>query len=76
MLQYGNKDSLKLQQENLLNISKRLRDLTDVYCPKEAAAVHYKGDKDQSKVAQGKSADLQPSQKSGTLMNPFHYRCL
>ena len=53
MLQYGKKDSLKLQQENLLNISKRLRDLTDVYCPKEAAAVHYKGDKDQSKVAQG-----------------------
>ena len=53
MLQYGKKDSLKQQQENLLSISERSRDfLTAIYCPKEVAVMHCKGhSRDGSKVA-------------------------
>ena len=48
------KDSLKQQQENLLNISERLRDLMAIYCPKEVAVMHCKGhSRDESKVAKG-----------------------
>ena len=37
------KESLKQQQENLLNISEGLRLLTAIYCPKEVAVMHCKG---------------------------------
>ena len=47
------KESLKQQQENLLNISEGLRLLTAIYCPKEVAVMHCKGrNRDGSKVAE------------------------
>ena len=48
------KESLKQQQENLLNISEGLRLLTAIYCPKEGRS------RDGSKVAEGNQlADCQ-----------------
>ena len=71
MLQYGKKDSLKQQQENLLSISESERLLTAIYCPKEVAVMHCKGhSRDGSKVAEGNQL-ADSSQKSGTLRNPF-----
>ena len=61
MLQYGKKDSLKQQQENLLSISESERLLTAIYCPKEVAVLHCKEhSRDGSKVAEGNQlADCQ-----------------
>jgi ribonuclease HI len=54
ILQYRKKDNLKQQQGNRRTYSKRLRLLTDVYCPKEAAIMHLKGhSREGSKVAKG-----------------------
>ena len=53
MLQYGKKESLKQQQENLLSISQRSKNFA-IYCPKEVAVMHCKGhSRDGSKVAKG-----------------------
>ena len=59
MLQYEKKDSLKQQQENLLNISEIL--LTAIYCSKEVAVMNCKGhNRDGSKIAEGNQlADCQ-----------------
>ena len=61
MLQYGKKDSLKQQQENLLSISESERLLTAIYCPKEVAVMHCTvHSRDGSKVAEGNQlADCQ-----------------
>ena len=61
MLQYGKKDSLKQQQENLLRISESERLLTAIYCPKEVAVMHCTvHSRDGSKVAEGNQlADCQ-----------------
>ena len=60
MMQYGKKDSLKQQQEKLLNISERLeRLLTAIYCPKEITHCR-RHNRDGSKVAEGNQlADCQ-----------------
>ena len=64
MLQYGKKNSLKGQQENLFSIYFReiQRLFTTIHCPKGVAVTHCKGhSRDGSKVAEGNQlADVKP----------------
>ena len=71
MLQYGKKDSLKQQQENLLSISQRSKNFA-IYCPKEVAVMHCKGrNRDGSKVAEDNQLANCQARKAALLRNPF-----
>ena len=71
------KDSLKLLQKSLVNISKRVKDWMSMYFLKKiVVVVHYKGhNKGGSKVAQGNQLAGCQARKE-TLYKPLHYRCL
>ena len=72
MLQYEKKDSLKQQEENLLNISETERLLTALYFPKEVALLMlWKGhNRDGNKVAEGNQLTGSQARKAALYETP------